>query len=243
MFTWNGGSSSNVQLWNLSDGYCYMNQINLGANAVGSVTVKEASGVWTLSGTSTASSASGVATCVSFPGMMTPVQQSQDASNNALTTISTNANFYNIAGIQYNQPQQTNANFQVSAHQYPATSTTVNLGEVVQNSFQGNVIFSECLAAPNQLWWGNTTLANAAAGQNVFVTDVNSSGHTVLDAPAASGGRCTSSTSTTDDGGSVRDARGCHPARLKRIVRAAITGINISRSGRDARGPEDARLP
>jgi hypothetical protein len=59
----------------------------------------------------------------------------------------------------------------------------VNLGEVVQNSFNGNTVYGECLAAPGQLWWGNTSFSSAAAGQTVFTQDVGT-GYTVLDVPA-----------------------------------------------------------
>ncbi|MDB4982236.1 MAG: S-layer domain protein [Myxococcales bacterium] len=183
MFSWNSGSPSPVTLWNVSDGYCYVNALNFGANAQGTINVVATNGVWTLNSTLNGSDKSAIATCVSFPEVGPPVQANQSASNNALTTISTNASFCGIAGIQYNQSAATNANFQVAANAYPASPKTVNLGEVVQNSLQGNGIFGECLAAPGQLWWGNSTLANAIAGQNVFVYEFGP-GYNVTDLPA-----------------------------------------------------------
>jgi hypothetical protein len=171
-----GGFNPPVRMWDVSQGYCVLNEVLVGNAGVGTVSfasVSVTNGTWFVSGSGGRGPAfpdGAIAKCFQFPSVQAPVLAQQNGGNNTPGLLGTNASFCGIAGLGYEPSLGTHPLFTSAV--YPSTATKANLYEVVQNdngpSANNDIIAGECLVAPNNLWWGTSGHSSAPMGQTVF---------------------------------------------------------------------------
>jgi hypothetical protein len=194
-FYWNGTTSSQA-LWTTSQGYCYLNSANLGADGQSYMKVVAVNGRWQLQGGPTQSTLRhwGSAMCVTYPWYKSYLQGSYTGNSSVAnwTKLTTNKNFCSLAGVQYKPDASHATSFASAAYEYPSYAHSVDLHASVQNAgSSADISYGQCLVAPDSYWlywaggywWGTGKYSDRTLNPAVYVYSTGP-GYLYTDAPA-----------------------------------------------------------